>query len=76
MKMSWNEIIKRYPNEWIMLVDYEYENNDAIDPSAGEVVAHHSSRKEFGELMKKIDVKTAAILYTGSISDGRAILCC
>lgn len=65
-KLSWEDIKNQFPDEWVMLADYEWE--EGIDPSEGKVIAHSKSRKEFGELMKKIKIEDAAIVYTGAIS--------
>ena len=70
----WEEIKQQYPDEWVLLVNYKL-NKKKVDPSEGEVVAHAKDRKIFAELMKKINAKDSAVMFTGKISDGRSILC-
>ena len=69
-KLTWNQIKLKYPNEWIMLVDYEKKVDD-INPRSGVVIVHSKERKDFYEQMKKTDIKAAAIRYTGPISNER-----
>ena len=69
-KLTWEQIKNQYPAQWVMLVNYKLDYKNA-DPIEGEVVAHSKVRKNFAELMKKINAKNAAIMFTGEISDGQ-----
>ena len=74
MTMTWNEIKKEYPDEWVILKDTEFDVKGLV-PVKAEVIEHAKSRKAFSELLKDIAVKEATILYTGDISNGRSLLC-
>ena len=43
-KMTWKEIRKAYPNEWVAVA--RYENQGAVAVS-GEVIAHDDDKKSF-----------------------------
>ncbi|MBN1115139.1 MAG: hypothetical protein JXA66_07345 [Oligoflexia bacterium] len=73
-RLTWEEIKQQYPDQWVMLINYKF-NNKKIFPSEGEVVAHARTRKEFSELMMKDPATDFSVRYTGQISDGRSVLC-
>ena len=66
-KMTWEEIVQNYPNEWVALTHYEQRNPSAVD---GIVIAHEADRKKFhehvGQLLPKCD-GGVALRYTGEI---------
>lgn len=73
-KLTWEQIKKEYPAQWVMLINYKLDYKN-VEPSEGEVVANAKKRKEFGELIKKVNYNDAAIMFTGEIFDGHSILC-
>jgi hypothetical protein len=46
-KLPLDEIWRRYPNEWVVLIDTDW---DGVQETAGVVYAHSLSRKEAGTL--------------------------
>lgn len=44
-RLSWEEIRRRYPDQWVMLADVENEEEDSPVLRSGLVVAHGSRRK-------------------------------
>lgn len=61
-KLSWEEICRRYPDEYVALVDYDFPN---MTFTAGVVYAHHPDRKTLFEMSAAL--RDAALLWTGKI---------
>jgi hypothetical protein len=62
-RLSWDEVKKLYPNEWVCLVDVE-------PPDLGEItscVVYAHDPKHNALLEKQKHLKSAAILWTGKI---------
>lgn len=67
--LTWNEIRANYPNQWVVLGDYEL--GDGIEVN-GDVIAHGETRKELTPVIKNLFSKyqELAVRYTGaSITD-------
>jgi hypothetical protein len=54
---------RRYPDEWVVLIDYSLNNND--DVVSGHVIAHAPRKADIRSAMA--EPKDAAILYTGPV---------
>ncbi len=65
-EMTIEEIIKRFPDEWVMVADYVMDEATTT-PLRGKVVKHSNSRDEVDRAL--IDYKDRAIyiLYTGDL---------
>jgi hypothetical protein len=44
-RLTWDEICKRFPDEWVVLVDTSWENDIDFDFGTAVVLAHHKIRK-------------------------------
>ena len=60
-KMTWSEIIEKYPDEWVLLDDYEPDidfDDTGVIATKGRVLVHAKDKREFykrtKELLKKI----------------------
>jgi hypothetical protein len=64
-KMTWEEIKKNFPNEWVAVVNYT--SNSATGGVDGEVVFHSNNKDKFYEKAKDVIVKYhgMAMRYTG-----------
>jgi hypothetical protein len=62
-RLSWDEVKKLYPDEWVCLVDVEWPDMGEI--TSGVVYAHDPKHKALIEKQKHL--KSAAILWTGRI---------
>jgi hypothetical protein len=62
-KMSWDEIKKLYPDEWVIVVDYESDPLTVV--AAGRVVEHGKDRGDVHHRLQSIKEKSAAIVFTG-----------
>jgi hypothetical protein len=60
-KLTWDEITKRYPDEWVALVDVEWPNMG--DVVGGVVFAHDPDHATL--LEKQRHLKSGAVLWTG-----------
>jgi hypothetical protein len=66
-KLSWDEIKRRYPDEWVVLVDYSVEG---VDVAEGAVVAHSKSRDDVYDSLKETRPRDCAVLYAGKVTGG------
>lgn len=63
-KMTWEEVKRVYPDEWVALTDYHTYNGTDVD---GTVVVHHSERTHFRSLLKSLPphIDNISVRYTG-----------
>jgi hypothetical protein len=69
-KLSWDEIRKRYPDEWVILLDVD---GDDLEPEirAGVVYKHCKHRDQLLVGTKEaLAGKSRTILYTGEVGMG------
>jgi hypothetical protein len=45
-RLSWEEICKRFPDEWVVLVDVDWENDTDFTFGGAMVIGHHKRRKD------------------------------
>lgn len=69
-RLTWDEIRKRYPDEWVVVAEIEWVNDTDFEFGTALVLAHHRTRKEASS-----SVKAAFERYTevGSFFTGRLI---
>jgi hypothetical protein len=69
-RLPWDEICHRYPDEWVVLVEFERPDPHDLAFHAAVVLAHHKTSKEASP-----DVKEAFKHYNeaGSFFTGRLI---
>lgn len=65
-QMTWSEICRTFPDEWVVVVDYE--NKDPVEVN-GVVVVHGPDRNRFkDEIVKAMQEHgQAAVRYTGEL---------
>ncbi len=63
-KLNWEEIQKRFDQEWVELVDYEWEDTK-LYPSGGVVRVHAKDRKEFDRLILQDPPEDSAFVFVG-----------
>jgi hypothetical protein len=61
-RLSWDEIKRRHPNEWVVLVDDDFVENHMV-LSRGVVFAHSPDRRVIMDRSRHLP--SAAIRYTG-----------
>ena len=44
--LTWDEICRRLPNQWVVLVDIDWVNETDFEFATAAVIAHHKHRKE------------------------------
>jgi hypothetical protein len=69
-KLSWDEIRKRYPDEYVILADYAFDDNEDI--AQGVVWAHGQSRDAAYENLQRAGERPnpIAVRYTGEVKGG------
>ncbi len=60
-KLSWDEMIREYPDEWLLIIDYDVDNSGHI--VAGVIERHSKNKKEIYN--NPIKNKPVAFRYTG-----------
>ena len=60
-KMTWDEMKRVFPDEWLRIVDYEFD--DVGEIKMGTVVYHSPSKEEV--YSKPLTGKSEAFWYTG-----------
>jgi hypothetical protein len=45
-RLTWREICERFPDEWVVVVDADWQNENDFDFGTAVVVGHHRSRKD------------------------------
>jgi len=65
-KLSWLEIQKKYNEEWVELIDFEWDETQS-DPQSGVVRVHSKDKREFHKLILDRPDCEAAIVYVGDI---------
>jgi hypothetical protein len=69
-KLSWDEIRMSYPDEWVILVDFERETPDSA-VTGGVVFAHSRNKRELLSSTKEaLRGQSRAIRFTGEVGQG------
>ncbi|MDO8494529.1 MAG: hypothetical protein Q7S68_04250 [Deltaproteobacteria bacterium] len=65
-QMTWNEICRAYPDEWVVVVNYESTGPVEVD---GVVVTHGTQRSDLTGLVSKAmrEYGQVAMRYTGEL---------
>jgi len=70
--MSVVEIQARFDSEWVLLEDPE--TSDTLEVKSGKVLWHSKDRDELYRKARELHPKHSAILYTGKLPEGTAIV--
>ncbi|MBI4864264.1 MAG: hypothetical protein HY815_29005 [Candidatus Riflebacteria bacterium] len=62
-KLTWDEIKKQYPDEFVVLVDTQVD--EATDVLTGTLVNHGKSKQEMRKYLGQLNPKRGACLWTG-----------
>lgn len=71
-RMTVEEMRQQFHGEWILV--HEPETNESLEVIAGEVLHHHKDRDEVYRQAIIRRPGRSAILYTGQIPEGTAIV--
>jgi hypothetical protein len=52
-RLTWDEICRRYPDEWVVLVEFERPDQNHLEFNAAVVLAHHKTSKEASPAVKE-----------------------
>jgi hypothetical protein len=70
--LTYNEIKKKYPNEWV-LVEFS-ELDEDLHAREGQVIAHATSKEEIYKALLKSRGKNVSIEYFGPLSENIAVI--
>ena len=70
--MTLAEINQRFESEWVLLENPE--TVDSLEVKAGKVLWHSKDRDELYRKARELGPKNSAILYTGKLPEGSAII--
>lgn len=68
-KLTWDEVKRAYPNQWVVLVDLDFAENQ-LTLLRGRVVDHDISRKAVYSRTKPDRPVSMAIRFTGPVGVG------
>jgi len=68
-RLTWDEICRRYPDEWVVLVEFERPEPDDLAFDAAVVLSHHKTRKAASPDVKAAleDGQEAGSFFTGRL---------
>ena len=68
-RLSWSEICKRFPDEWVVLVDTDWANDTDFEFGGATVIGHHKRRKDASPDVKAafVDHVEVGCFWTGKI---------
>mgnify|MGYP006291727057 CR=1 FL=1 len=66
------EIRERFPDEWVLLVDYEQD--DSFAPTGGKVAAHSPRRGDVYRKLPDLKNRRTFVLPTGDIPEDTGVL--
>jgi hypothetical protein len=64
-RLTWDEIKKRYPDEFVAMTDPEHDESASL--CGGTVVAHGKNKHELLHYLKTLGAKHTACLWTGEV---------
>jgi hypothetical protein len=69
-RLTWKEICERYPDEWVVLVDTDWQDLDNFEFDRAVVLCHAKGRSEIYRHAKPLltEVMDAGIFFTGRVS--------
>ena len=70
--LSVADIKARYESEWVLLEDPQL--NEQLDVLSGRVLCHSKDRDEVYQKAVELRPKHSAVLYTGTIPQGTAVV--
>jgi hypothetical protein len=70
--MSVQEIHARFESEWVLVEDPE--TTELLEVTGGRVLWHSKDRDEVYRKARELRPKSSAILYTGSLPEGVAVI--
>ncbi|MDA0839356.1 MAG: hypothetical protein O3B01_29675 [Planctomycetota bacterium] len=65
--MTIQEVNERYPDEWVVIEDFEFDDHHAL--VRGKVVAHSKCHKEIYELMPDLKDRSFFLLSTSEMPE-------
>ncbi len=65
-KLTWEEIKTRYPDQWVELIDFEWDEFEPY-PRSGVVRYQSKARKEIHQQFMNNPVDNSSIVYTGAM---------
>lgn len=67
-KMTWDEMKRTYPNEWVAIADPQGDLSIPYGAISGEILAHERDERSFTECLKHITTPNPVdIRYTGDL---------
>jgi hypothetical protein len=72
-KLSWKQIVEKYPDEWVLLDDYEPDvdfDGVGVIATKGRVLVHAKDKREFYKKEKELKLPSGCNLsqrHTGDI---------
>ena len=65
-KLSWDEILATFRDEWVELIDYNWDLSEP-NPSNGVVKTHSKNREDFNRMILEDPSVDSAVIFAGRI---------
>jgi len=65
--LTWEEIERRYPDEWVLIANPELGSEDEV--LTGLVACHGADRVKVGRKAVELRLASGALLFTGQLWD-------
>lgn len=68
-RLTWEEICRRLPDQWVVLVDIGWVNDTDFDFTTAAVIAHHKHRRDASPDVKAARARNIEVgcFWTGDI---------
>src|SRR4051812_12750399 len=68
-RLTWDEICRRYPDEWVVMAEMDWRKGRSFEVRTAFVLAHHKTRKEASPSVKEADkhYKEVSAFFTGRL---------
>ena len=68
-RLTWDEICRRFPDEWVVLVDIDWVNDTDFEFGAAVVIARYRRRKDASPDIKAVRARNVEVgcFWTGEI---------
>jgi hypothetical protein len=67
--LTWEDICRRFPNEWVVVIDTDWVNDTDFDFRSATVIARHKQRKDASPDIKAARARDLEVgcFWTGEI---------
>lgn len=64
-RLTWDEICRRYPDEWVLLYDGDFVDDPELSVRAAKVWMHSRESGPLMDILREVPPGDIAVYYTG-----------